>query len=721
MASAMKRIVIFCFLFFFISRTFASHIVGGEIYYDYLGGNKYKITLKIYRDCFNGIPPLPNPARVSIFDKFGTEIDTLRIPQLSLNNVPPSINNPCIQPPGTVCVEEGLYIDTIVLLPKIGGYDIVWQGCCRNNSIININNPGNTGSTYWEHIPGSEVVAVNSSPRFTNFPPIYTCDGLQIKFNHVATDPDGDVLVYALINPYDGCAPSSSCFNSAPPFTTIGFIPPYSGTYPMSSNPVLNINPSTGFLNGTPNMVGQWVACVCVKEYRGGNLIGTHYRDFQFNVVSCQVSVASVIQSQLTGTNSLCQGNPISFNNQSVGGNVFHWDFGVASLTSDTSNIKNPTYMFPDTGQYVITLITNPGTPCTDTTTQTFYIYPTLNPTLVPIASQCIKNNNFSFTLNGSFTSYATFNWNFSAAATPVTSTLQNPVGITYAVPGHFPVTVVVKQAVCTKTLTDTARVFQNPTPNFNPVVRTVCDSTPITISNISATGFPTAYNWQFSNGVTLHGEQPSFMFTPPGVYNLTLSIITTAGCVDTTKFTVPAFITVNPKPNANFKFSPDPTSIFDPDISFTDLSSGANTWNYNFGDGANSTDQDPMHTYTDVGDYYVTQTVTNSFGCLDTITKLVQILPEFRLWVPNAFTPKNKDERNDVWLPVVFGVTEYDLSVWDRWGQCIFKTNDTQKGWDGKFKGANCEEGVYVWLINFKNSVSLRHEQHYGSVTIVK
>ncbi len=706
-----------------MSRSFASHIVGGEIYYDYLGANKYQITLKVYRDCFNGIPPLDNPARVSIFDAAGNIVDTLYIAMFSLTPVPPSINNPCIQPPGTVCVEEGVYIDTVLLPPKPGGYDLVYQRCCRNNSILNIVNPGNSGTTYWEHIPGPEVVAINSSPRFTNFPPIYTCIGLQIKFNHVATDPDGDILVYSLCDPYDGCSPpptSGPCPIVAPPFTNLNFTPPYTGTSPMSSNPLLNINTSSGYLNGTPNLNGQWVVCVCVKEYRGSQLIGTHYRDFQFNVVSCQVSVASIIQSQLSASGSLCAGNPINFNNQSVGGNIFHWDFGVASLSNDTSNIKNPTYMFPDTGQYVVTLITNPGTPCTDTTTQTFYIYPPLSPTLMPVAAQCLKNNSFNFTVNGSFTSYATFNWNF-ISGTPSSSTLQNPNGITYAATGKYPVKVVVKQAVCTRTLTDTARIFQNPSLIFDPGKYIVCDSTLTKFNNLTPTTLPTTYNWLFSNGTVLHGPQPSHMFSPPGVYNLTLTIITLSGCIDTINYVVPAFITVNPKPNANFNFLPTTTTIFDPDIYFFDLSSGATSWYYDLGDGDNSTMVNPSHHYNAPGNFYVTQTVSNNFSCNDTITKLVKILPEFRFWIPNSFTPHNKDGLNDVFKPSLYGVEEYDFSIYNRWGQLIFKTNDTDHGWDGKFKGVECEQGAYSWLINFKNEVSIRREQHYGSVTILK
>ncbi|HWY10486.1 MAG TPA: hypothetical protein VN026_04120, partial [Bacteroidia bacterium] len=170
----MKRVTKYFLLLLIVltSQLRATHIVGGEIYYDNLGGNKYKITLKVYRDCYNGQAQLDNPAIVNIFDKNGILVDTMQIPMLSLNNIAPSINNPCITPPNTVCVEEGIYEEIITLPPINGGYYIVYQRCCRNNAILNIVNPGGTGTTYWEHIPGPEIVATNSSPHFNNFPPI---------------------------------------------------------------------------------------------------------------------------------------------------------------------------------------------------------------------------------------------------------------------------------------------------------------------------------------------------------------------------------------------------------------------------------------------------------------------------------------------------------------------------------------------------------------------
>ncbi len=731
---------IFCIIFFFgfIRLSHATHIVGGEIYYDNLGGNNYKIHMKVYRDCYNGIPPLDSPAFVTIFDAGGNVFTTLSLPLLSSTLVPPAINSSCIQAPNTVCVEEGIYETTINLPPLAGGYYIVYQRCCRNGTILNLVNPGGVGTTYWEHIPGPEVVLVNSSPRFKLRPNIFVCNGLQIAFDHSAIDPDGDQLVYSLGSPFnglDGCCPTvgsspsagpqcpvppAACpsVNTPPPYFSVPFLPPYSSVYPMSSSPAININPVTGFLNGIPNIDGQWVVGVCVKEYRAGILIGTHYRDFQFNVVTCSVTVISAMLDQIQP----CSGYTVNFSNQSFGGTVYHWDFGVPSLTNDTSNLTNPIYVYPDSGKYTVTLIANPGKPCSDTSTKTFFIYPLLAPTFTAPPGQCITGNSFNFTVGGSYAPYSTFSWTFGgAAATPSTSTIKNPTGITYSLPGKYPIKVTVKESVCSVIKIDTVIVNKKPNANFDPTLLKLCDPASVTFTNTSATDVPTTYFWQYSDGGTSTLMNPTHVFTPPGVYNVTLTIITNSGCIDTSKFVVNGYVTVNPIPRAGFSFLPTETTIFDPDIYFFDESVGATTWFYTFGDNDTSSMVNPSHHYNNYGDFTVVQTVTNGFGCPDTAVRIVHILPEFRFWIPNCFTPGKQDGLNDIFKPVLIGVKEYEFYIYDRWGECIYHTNDTEGGWDGYYGGHICQQDVYVWLINFKNVVSLRHEQHYGHVTLLK
>jgi hypothetical protein len=296
------------------------------------------------------------------------------------------------------------------------------------------------------------VVSSNNSPRFTNRPPIYICDGIPIAFNHVASDPDGDSLVYSLCDPFNGldaccpiintnppllptaqCSnPPSSCpnVNTPQPYISVPFIAPYSSSYPMASSPAININPSTGFLDGVPNIQGQWVVGVCVSEYRNGQLIGVHHRDFQFNVIPCPFVVVADIISQTTTNNGqgtgYCNGFTISYSNNSYNGTSYLWNFGDPNTLADTSNAYNPTYTFPSPGTYTVTLIVNPNSACRDTAYEVFNVNPLLTPDYLAPSAQCLNGNSFNFNGGGIFQGTGTINWNFGANATPTNSKYSN-------------------------------------------------------------------------------------------------------------------------------------------------------------------------------------------------------------------------------------------------------------------------------------------------------
>lgn len=742
----LQRHLFGCFFCLFLSaQLMASHIIGGEIYYDDLGSGNYRITLKVYRDCLNGVVnfdgllnddnTIVDPT-LSIFDSNGNYVTQIVLDLPLATLVPPSINNTCISSPNTVCIEEGVYTKTITLTPQAGGYYIVYQRCCRSAITLNLLNPNTFGATFFAHIPGPEVVLINSSPRFSQLPPLFVCNGLPIGFDHSALDPDGDVLVYSLCAPFQGLGnccgavplgsanppATSACASTCPPFNTppymqVPFISPYSGTYPLSSSPVININSATGFLNGTPNLNGQWATGVQVQEFRNNVLIGTHFRDYMLSVVPCIVQVASIIKPQT----AFCVGSTITFTNQSIGSNTWHWDFGVGNLSTDTSNIANPSYAYADTGRYEVTLVVNPGQTCVDSSKQTIYVYPKLAPAFVAPAPQCIVNNSFNFNVGGQYTSYATFYWNFGATVNPQVSFAQSPSGINYTQAGTFLVKLVMKQAICTDSLTDSVTIFPKPVVDFDSTGFSLCNPAVVTFTNVIPDHYPTSYQWHFSDGGSSTLQNPKHTFSPAGSYSVSLLVITNSGCIDSSFFALPAFVAVNPLPASGFSFLPDSTSIFDPDIYFLDGSQNAVLWQYDFGDGASSTMVNPSHPYQTWGDFIVVQIVTNQFGCSDTATRIVKILPEFRYWVPNAFTPHNVDGMNDVFTPVTFGVEEYVFSVYNRWGQCVFETTESNKGWDGTYHGQNCKQDVYTYRIFFKNIMSKLYELHNGSVTLLK
>lgn len=747
----MKRPLFFIFLVLNF-KLIATHIVGGEMIYDYLGNDNYRITLKIYRDCasgtaaFDGVGNGPSalPAVLTVIESLNSfNSYTVDIGAPVVTAIPPTINNPCIKTPTNICVEEGIYTYTLTLPPKGGGYYIVYQRCCRNNSVLNLLNSGNQGSTYYTKIPGPEEAIANNSPRFKNFPPIFLCNELDFTFDHSATDPDGDQLVYSLCPPFhgiDGCCtfignvgtpvatqncptppPTCPLVAPPPPYPLVSYVFPYDGSYPIASNPSVTIDPVTGLLKGTPNLIGQFVVGVCVQEFRNGTLISTHFRDFQFNISPCIVSVVSSIADQ----KNLCIGNTITFTNQStsnVGALTYHWDFGVTTLTSDTSNLINTSYTYQDTGVYVLTLIaTPPGKVCADTLTKLVYVYPPLIMQYDRPEKQCFKNNSFDFKAKGIYIpSQIGFEWNFTASASPSTSALQNPAEIVFSQPGLYFVKLLGKQFACRDSFIDSVRVVKRPQAKINNLPASACNPAKLFLKNGSTSDLPLNYSWDFGNGEVSGDFEPSVTFTSPGVYKIKLVVATTSLCIDTSAVLINNF-TVTPSPVADFNLLPEITSIFDPEITVVNAASyDVIYWRYRFGDGDSTFAASPVHIYRAFGDYLISQKVTNAFGCVDSAERLLRVLPEFRFWIPNTFTPDGNG-MNDVFKPSIYGAENYSFQIFDRWGKKIFETGDQQYGWDGRLKDTDCKQDVYIWRILFKNLVSQKQEERCGHVLLLR
>ena len=730
----MKKALAYTVLFLLCySKAFSSHIVGGEIFYDRLNDSTYRITLKVYRDCFNGGPPLDGvndglgftPAILTVYTADSIFVGTYDIGAPIISPIVPTINNPCINPPLGICVEEGVYTYTLTLPPKTGGYHIIYQRCCRNTTVLNLFTL--QGATYYTFIPGPEIAQQNNSPRYVGFPPIYICNNIPFTFDHKAIDPDGDQLVYTLCSPYQGL--SNTCGSLAqpgcptqappPPYMPIAYVQPYSSSYPIDANPSFTIHPSSGLLSGKPNTLGQFVVGVCVQEFRGNTLIGTHFRDFQFNVVNCIVQVASVFADQ---TNA-CEGSTITFTNQSFGnlGNLTYlWDFGDPTTNGDVSTAFSPSYTYPDTGSYVVTLIANPNKPCSDTIKKTVRVYPELHVNFPRAPEQCFKRNAFTFSAQGSYMPLTTFAWDFGSAAIPNTSTLTNPTNVSFSQSGKFPVLLVAKQITCIDSFIDTVKIIAPPVAKINNLPGNWCDPANITFTNSSISELPLLYEWLFSNGNKSTLVQPMQVFSPPGVYSATLLAKTNSVCLDTSIALVQNIV-VNATPKAGFTFSPQTTTIIDPEITFTDSSSTDVTiWQYVYGDETTKGYPNDVHVYTDYGDYTVTQIVTNAYNCSDTIQQLVRILPEFRFWIPNAFSPDN-NLLNDKFMPQAIGVVDYKFDVYSRWGELIFSTQNPKEGWNGSFEENDCQQDVYAWQIVFKNVMSSKREFHSGHVLLLR
>ncbi len=722
----MKIFRCFFFLFFIsILKGYATHIVGGEIYYDNLGSNNYRITLKLYRDCLSGLAPYDNPATIFIFNSSGAFVDSVEIPFPGSAILPSTINNPCFTPPTNVCVEEAIYQAVINLPPIAGGYNLDYQRCCRNNSILNLTNPGDVGSTYMAHIPDPALATNNSSPHYVNFPPIFICSGVPLHFDHSAVDSDGDSLYYELCDPFTGLDASCpilgavagfscSSIGLPAPYALVPWLSPYNASYPLSSSPALSINPHTGLMAGTPNMIGQWVVGVCVSEYRNGVLLDVNKRDFQFNVVECpNLPVASIPAQSL-----FCNGYNVSFTQNSVNAFSYNWNFGDPATTSDTSSSPAPSWTYTDSGSYSVTLIINQGSLCIDTQTTVFSIYPLLSSSFEPPPGECVYENSFNLNGGGVHSANASYHWSFGASASPSSSGLLNPSNVVFTSAGTYPVTFTITENGCTRSHTDSVHVYPKPSAFCTISTEMACELTPVQFNDSSASASPLIYQWDFGNNTSSSLQDPLVVYDVPGLYNVSLSISSENGCKDT--FQLPNPLDVKPSPVAGFTLSPQTISVFDADVSVIDESVFASSCEIFWGDGSHTVSCDSTHRYLAPGTYTVMQVVINDLGCTDTAYSEVVIQPEYLFWIANAFTPNNNG-LNDVFKPVIFGVSNYSFLIFDRWGNKLFQTTDITQGWNGFYKNDLCKNDTYVYKISFRDDVQNDFHQFIGKVTLIQ
>ena len=869
----------------------ATHLVGGELYYTHLGGSNYLVTLKVYRDCgpANTLGTgFDDQVYIGMWDGTGQigDNDVLTIPltQSNVSNVPVALGNPCGTPPPDLCIEQAIYSTTVSLPATSYGWDLVWQRCCRNPSISNLQNFGGTenpGATFVAHVPGTSVssdATQNSSPVFQELPPVAVCANFDFVWDHSAIDPDGDELVYSFCAPLDGGGTGGG--NGAnspvpnppatPPYQEVEYIGGFSGTYPITSDPAMAIDPVTGVITGMPTSPGQYAIGICVSEYRDGELLSTTMRDFQFNVTLCDPNIQSVVAEQTPA--QLCIGETITLDNGSINGSSYAWDFGVDGITDDVSDEFEPTYTWPEPGDYWVSLVVNPGWPCADTSEALYQVWQPLDPVIVVDGFECDDGEElFTFAVEGNIDGGASMLWDFGTGS-PGLADIPNPGGIffdnadvweivvsvnnhgctsdagftwvappdpvalvedqyqfctgltfdftnlssnaeaylwdfgdgvggipsgtstdpspsytfpdtgvyeisltaaadftcpdvataeveiqfllepTFTTPDpncfddHFftlsgtassdentvyewdfgGATVLANTAAeqvtgliyeeagtydvsltasvpgltgCVQTYTAPVTVIAEPAIDFQAGPWTGCPPHSVSFTNMSTTETATTYTWDFGDGSTSNAVSTSHMYMSPGVYPITLTMETGGYCVRTLEMDGPQAVEILPVPVAAIDVTPNQVDILNPVVWVEYLGDQNVDCYYSFGDGGGIEGCNGQYIYNDGGNFTITQTVVNEFGCTNTAEGQVSVSGSV-FYAPTAFTPDG-DGLNDVWLPVVRGVSNYALRITNRWGELVFESNDPEEPWLGQMgtDGQHyCPNGVYLY-----------------------
>ena len=423
---------------------------------------------------------------------------------------------------------------------------------------------------------------------------------------------------------------------------------------------------------------------------------------------------------------TVCVGDTTFFTNLSLKGdptdNVVNavWNFGDNAAFSSSYNTA---HVYLTSGTYQVRLIVVSANGCVKDTTISVTVHPKPIPNFV--SNRPCLGAPVSFTdLSTPSNVINSWQWNFDDTNNN-TSNLQNPTHTYNLAVVYYPKLIIASQYGCIDSIVVPVEIPPLPIVDFDADKYNGCAPLCVTFINKSySTGDSIVkWDWDFGDGNGSFTKSPLHCYTIPGIYTVSLTIETVNSCKNT--FTWNAMINVYPFPVANFDADPYETFESSPVIQFYNQSIGANDWHWTFGDNSSSDAVDTSHTYIQAGTYAVWLYVKNQYGCVDSIAKNIIINKEWTFYVPNAFTPGISNGVNDGFIGKGTNIKEYEMWIFDRWGNQIYHCDSMDEPWygpvnNGANKETNAQIDVYVWKIKLKDLFGKTH-RYIGTVTLVR
>jgi gliding motility-associated-like protein len=550
----MKKL--FLFIVFSCSATlaFANHITGGEMFYtlvDSSNGNYiYRVTLKLYRDCYSTGAPLDGAAPIAIFNNStNAMVWNGLIPRSQTDRLNLGSPSSCIQNPPTVCYEVGHYEFTTIPLPGIpSGYTIAYQRCCRIAGINNLFGSSSVGATYTAQIPGTSSLAnapANNSARFTGADTVIICASNYFCYDFGAIDPDsptkGDSLSYNFCSAYVGGSTGNPAPNppANPPYLEVPYASPYNASSPLGNG--VTIDPKTGMMCGIAPSAGIYVVTVCVTEWRNGVAIATQRKDLQIKVGDCNVADAALKPEYIS-----CDGFTYGFRNEAPASpliKTYFWDFGDGT----TSTEATPNHTYADTGTYTFRLIINRNEECSDSAISRIKVYPGFFPGFTFSGICTNKPTQFRDTTKTRYGVVDTWNWDFGDLnTTSDVSNLQNPV-YTYSQTGVKNVRFIVTNSKgCIDTVFKDVTIMDKPPLGLAFKDTLICRGDRLQLHAVGNGSF----TWTPNTNITNANAADPTVF-PPATTSYVVEL-NDNGCInkDTVQVRVVNFVTLQARPD---------------------------------------------------------------------------------------------------------------------------------------------------------------------------
>ena len=335
------------------------------------------------------------------------------------------------------------------------------------------------------------------------------------------------------------------------------------------------------------------------------------------------------------------------------------------------------------------------------------------------------------------------YEWEFGADGVPASANGVGPFTVDYLTPGDKDVILTVTNTdaeaagrACVYEFKKAINVLLLPlVANFTATPLAACFPSDITVTENTATGDLMEWRVVDSNGrvaATSNANLPVFQISNPGKYSIFLK--TSSSFTGQEAKTQQDNFEIYPVPVASFDARPTLLYVPDTELVTYNFTTGATDYLWDFGDNGTSTEEEPTYLYKIEGVYDLTLIAMNDHGdgvvCSDTLSRKITAKQGGVTKVPNAFTPNPNGPNggvsgngsfNDVFLPYVKGVEEFNMQIYDRWGNLIFESNNSTIGWDGYDRnGRLMQSGVFVYKLTLRLSDGQRTTQ-IGDITMIR
>ncbi|WP_235906023.1 DUF7948 domain-containing protein [Ginsengibacter hankyongi] len=441
----------------------------------------------------------------------------------------------------------------------------------------------------------------------------------------------------------------------------------------------------------------------------------------EMNFAGVQAGVRASIDGVANDTTG-CVPLKVDFTDTLKKGKLYYWNFGDGS--GDTTTAPDNSHVYNATGNYLVRLIAVDSTTCNIFDTAYTHIKAGDNKLLldfIPNKLPPCTNLSYSFTntsipTRGAFNPN-TFTWDFGDNTPPVTASKTPPVVHTYAGPGTYIVKLSINDSTFCNSPADTVKTVRL-SPQVQALFQTPargCVPYTAAFTNNSLGGL--SFIWDFGDGsAPSTADNPSHLYDRVGTYVVKLKAFDSTSCnkVDSASFT----ITVSPIPVASFTYSPNPP-LENTYTNFTNESTGATKYIWNFGDGDTSAQVNPTHIFPETATYKVCLNAANDAGCSDDTCIDVRSLIRPLVDVPSAFTPGRFGINGRISV-AGFGIAAMHWIIYNRWGQKVFESNNIKSSWDGTFKGKIQPLDVYAYTLDVTFSDGTKYRKT-GDITLLR